>query len=48
MSFSVRKLKKLMLAIMAVFVIIIYFPNLVIGETENTPVEVTAISDTPT
>jgi len=32
---------------MAVFVIIICFPNMGIAETENTPVGVTAISDTP-
>ena len=38
-------MKKTVLAIMAVFVIIIYFPNLVRGETEQ--VSVTVVSTSP-
>ena len=41
-------MKKTVLAIMAVFVIIIYFPNLVRGETEQAPVAVVATSPVTT
>jgi len=41
-------MKKTVLVIIAVFVIIIYFPNLVNAEAEKTPVAVVATSDVAT